>query len=147
MRALRRLLGVFDEGLSLVYGNISARVPRAEKRPQEYTADPVVFVETRARGPRYRDLIKAVGHLGWCSVGGEADSTDVDDCSAGFLALARKHTGLPSLVLEANGGWKSSSCPRWCVATLRLEHVVVTLVPLYLVSGHGPGGRNLQILS
>ena len=108
-----------------------------------------MFVETRTRGSKFRDMIKRVGKLGWCSVGGEADATDADDSSAGVLLLARKNLGLSSMFLEASGVWRASCSARWCVATIRLKHVTLTIVPIYLISGVRSScvARNLSLLS
>ncbi|CAK0871676.1 unnamed protein product, partial [Prorocentrum cordatum] len=122
---------------------------KAEKWLKECRADIVVFVETRTRDSKFRDMLKCVGKLGWCSVGGEADATEADDSSAGVLILAKKNLGLSSLFLEASGRWHSSKCARWCVATVRLKHVTLTVVPIYLISGVRSTcvSRNLSLLS
>ncbi|CAK0890251.1 unnamed protein product, partial [Prorocentrum cordatum] len=122
---------------------------KAEKWLKECRADIAVFVETRTRDSKFRDMLKCVGKLGWCSVGGEADATEADDSSAGVLILAKRNLGLSSLFLEASGRWHSSRCARWCVATVRLKHVTLTIAPIYLISGVRSTcvSRNLSLLS
>ncbi|CAK0893371.1 unnamed protein product, partial [Prorocentrum cordatum] len=133
--------------LRLVYGNISCWGPQAERWLAETPADVVVLVETRVRGVKYTQMCAAARRLGWKAVGGEADATEASSTSAGVVIFARARLGLASLCLEASGGWTSSSCSRWCVATLRLRHVTLTIVPIYMVSGEELGGRNLKLLS
>ncbi|CAK0892847.1 unnamed protein product, partial [Prorocentrum cordatum] len=135
------------EAERLVYGNISCWGPQAERWLAETLADVVVLVETRVRGVKYTQMCAAARRLGWKAVGGEADATEAFSTSAGVVIFARARLGLASLCLEANGGWTSSSCSRWCVATLRLRRVTLTIVPIYMVSGEELGGRNLKLLS
>eukprot|EP00959_Pyramimonas_sp_CCMP1952_P006497 135806-Pyramimonas_sp.AAC.1 len=90
---------------------------------------------------------RTMHRLGWKAVIGAADGADADSSSVGVAVLARSHLGLSSLSLEADGGWATSACSRWCVATRRLKHVIVTFVPVYLVSGGGLNGKNMRILS
>ena len=66
----------------MVHGNISIWGPQAERWLSETMADVVLFAEHRMHGDDYAKMIRIVGRLAWCAVGGE---------------LARKGDVLPSL--------------------------------------------------
>ena len=106
----------------------------------------VLFVEHRQRGSKFSDMVKKLHKLGWRVVAREAHRTDADDASSGVMVVARSHLGLTSQTFSA-GEWSEAGSSRWLICTLRLRHVSLTIVPVYLHTGGQLNGDNLRLLA
>ena len=91
-------------------------------------------------------MVKKLHKLGWRVVAREAHRTDADDASSGVMVVARSHLGLTSQTFSA-GEWSEAGSSRWLICTLRLRHVSLTIVPVYLHTGGQLNGDNLRLLA
>eukprot|EP00959_Pyramimonas_sp_CCMP1952_P058373 1219208-Pyramimonas_sp.AAC.2 len=106
----------------------------------------MLFVEHRQRAVNFQAMVKKLHKLGWKVVAQEAHRADACDSSSGVMVTARSHLGLSGLTYAA-GEWPDVGTSRYLLSTLRLRHVSLAIVPVYLHTGGQLGGDNLKLLA
>ena len=125
------------------------------KKPKESIEcgryDLLLLAEHRQRGQGVHDMKKDLQRMGYRAVVGEAQRTEADSTSGGTMIVFRRQFWVNGFGTKAGeqeeqvASWHFATS-RWTLATLRLKGPTIVIGAVYLVTGIGPVGENLQVL-
>ena len=135
----------------MLFRSVTRWGPQAEGFCAPLPHEILMLCETHLTGDGFAPVRARMGAMGWNAFHSNAVYTGRSESgtSAGVAIFSRKsHLVSPldsCVVAEASAGHDPESL-RWVGAVLRLRGVSVLLVELYLVTGIGMSGENIEIL-